>query len=57
MGCLMALYNCSERTHTPHKAMTRVRPPSHQWHLILAESGVSYPWVSSCPYSDKVTYE
>ena len=28
-----------------------------KWLTILAESGVSYPWVSSCPYSDAITYE
>jgi len=28
-----------------------------KWLQILSESGVEFPWVSSCPYSDKVTYE
>ncbi len=28
-----------------------------KWNIILAESGVSYPWISSCAYADKVTYE
>lgn len=28
-----------------------------KWLQILDESKVAYPWVSSCPYSDKVTYE
>ncbi len=27
------------------------------WLAILAESGVQYPWVSSCPCSDTITYE
>lgn len=27
-----------------------------EWNLILAKSGVTYPWVSTCPYDDKHTY-
>lgn len=27
------------------------------WQQILAASGVHKNWVSSCPYSDKITYE
>jgi guanylate cyclase soluble subunit beta len=27
------------------------------WNKIVAESGVQYGWVSSCPYPDKITYE
>lgn len=27
-----------------------------RWAKILAKSGVQYPWVSTCPYSDKITY-
>ena len=28
-----------------------------KWFQILEESGVEFPWISSCPYSDKITYE
>ena len=28
-----------------------------KWLTILGESGVQYPWVSSCPFSDTITYK
>jgi guanylate cyclase soluble subunit beta len=28
-----------------------------KWNEVVALSGVHTNWVSSCPYSDKVTYE
>jgi len=28
-----------------------------KWEVILKNSGVHKNWVSSCPYSDKITYE
>jgi hypothetical protein len=27
-----------------------------KWNQVLAASGEKYPWVSSCPYADAVTY-
>ncbi len=60
-------------SHPPHVARSPMRPAGcinqsvehfiidsfgeEKWHQILEKSGVSYPWVSSCPYADKVTYE
>ena len=28
-----------------------------KWQAVLASSGVHKNWVSTCPYSDKITYE
>ena len=28
-----------------------------KWSLILSKSGAQYPWLSTCPYSDKITYD
>ena len=27
------------------------------WAEILVKSEVTYPWISTCPYHDKVTYD
>ena len=28
-----------------------------KWNEILLASKVSFPWVSTCPYSDSITYD
>lgn len=28
-----------------------------KWEQVVTASGVSENWASSCPYSDKITYE
>ena len=30
---------------------------AEKWSEILAKSGVAYPWISTCPYHDNITYD